>query len=661
MASETHYTRVDRNNLVADTNLIIKGSLNETITSPSSGILWSRIGGRTTEFKYPLPGYCIRFNSSNQSAYIQTTVRSSERDKYKIIIKGEGTVDHLYVDTSGENIAIKQMYPINDSSYFDLSYIAFLNKTTGYLEHLYECEEAIKNQVTLLDAIRCNHATLTDVTSLDAMRTYTKYKEWIADYSNLDDKIECVGGAYAGFLITKDYNTSLIPLNGENTRSYCLTLELKKDFDVTKFNSGIELIGDFTDGGTGRKYGHGFTFYKNSSFGCCFGIGSNRVAYETSFNTLLTGVNNWSIKIIPAGIYKLCLIVNIAEDAANSYIKTYCNGVNTWTVTSLNQTNKVIDVSTIKYGTESDAIDMFKILSQFGGNYQPNYNLPCQISNVRVFGFDVSLESAAYTVEDYINDKQIDNPSTFPGVLLYYDNLSYYAYNYANNYKWLDRGPKKIHLFSQNSAGGTSNLNRMEFPCKNYGTWLSNVGYYNSGDYHEPRAIASGGVIFELSSDMQFEHYWKWKPGTGKVEGYFEEDGTLVCKVAEEVTLVEPFSLPDLRLVGGLNAINGSCINSGQEVRITYNDFYLNSDVYLITAPTAYSSYGKGIYLCETRVEPEWFYHPKDYKGTIVSFINSSNFGIGPYAARSKSGQVETIPVGTILWKVKGFKVELLP
>lgn len=660
MASETHYIRVNRNNLVADTNLVEKGSLNETITSPSSGILWSRIGGRTNEFKYPLPGYCIRFNSSNQLAYIQTTVRSSERNKYKIIIKGEGTVDHLYVDTSGENIAIKQMYAITDTSYFDLSYIAFLNKTTGYLEHLYECEEVAKNQVTLLDAIRCNHATLTDVTSLDAMRTYTKYKEWIADYSNLDDKIECVGGAYAGYIITKHTNdVNLTPLRNENTRSYCLTLEIKQDFDVTKFNSGITLIGDYIAGGTNRHYGHGFFLYKNSAFGCRFGIGSADRSYETTFNKLLTGVNNWGVKVIPAGVYKLCLIVNVAEDAANSYIKTYCNGVNTWSVV-LNKTDFNIDTSVVKYGTDSDPIDTFRLLSRLGGNYQPNYNLPCCVSNVKVFSFDVSAEDAAYTVEDYNNDKQIDNPSTFPGVLLYYGNLSYWTnFNYANNYRWLDRGPKKAQLCTWCGAGGISHLNRMEFPCKNYGTWLSNVGYYNSGDYHEPRAIASGGVIFELNSNMQFEHYWKWRPGTGKVEGYFEEDGTLVCKVAEEVTLVEPFSLPDLRLVGGLNAINGSCINSGQEVRITYDDFYLNPDIYHIG--NSISSYGKGIYLCETRVEPEWFYHPKDYKGTIVSFINSSRFGIGPCAVRSKSGQVETIPVDTILWKVKGFKVELLP
>lgn len=659
MASETHYIRVNRNNLVADTNLVEKSSVTSTITNPTSGNLWSRVGGRTNEFKYPLPGYCIRFNKSNQSAYIQTTVRTSERDKYKIIIKGEGTVDHLYVDTSGENIAIKQMYPITDSSYFDLSYIAFLNKTTGYLEHLYECEEVIKNQVTLLDVIRCNHATLTDVTSLDAMRTYTKYKEWIADYSNLDDKVQCFGGANAGYILTKSNSyTNLTPLRNENLRSYCLTLEVNQDFNVTKFNSGIELIGDFTDGGTGRKYSHGFTFYKNSSFGCCFGTGSNRIAYETNFNKLLTGVNDGSIKIIPAGVYKLCLIVSIAEDAANSYIKTYCNGVNTWAVNSLNQSNRVIDTSTIKYGTESDTIDMFKMLCQFGGNYAPNYNLPCQISNVRVFGFDVSAEGAAYTVEDYTNDRQIDNPSTFPGVLLYYGNLSYWTnFSYANNYRWLDRGPKNAQLITYND--GIANANRMECPCKNYGTWLNNVGYYNSGDYHEPRAIASGGVIFELSSNMQFEHYWTWRPGTGKVEGYFEEDGTLVCKVAEEVTLVEPFALPYLRLVGGLNAINGSCINKGQEVRITYDDFYLNPDIYYIGG--SISSYGKGIYLCNTSAEPEWFYHPKDYKGTVTAFINSSRFGIGPLAQRSKSGKVETIPVSTILWKVKGFKVELLP
>ena len=658
MSTETdRYVRVNRNNLVADTNLSEKGSVTSTITNPSSETLWSRVGGRTTTYSAPLPGYCLRFNKDNQVAYIQTSIPSSERDNYKIVIKGEGTIDHLYVDTSATNIAIKQMESITDSSYFDLSYIAFVNKTTGDIEHLFECEES--SGTLLYDAVRGATASLSNVTSASAIRVYTnKQKEWIADYSNLDDKVQCIGGANAGFLATRDLsNNNLTPLRNENTRSYCLTLEIKQDFDVTKFNSGITLIGDYIAGGTNRHYGHGFFLYKNSAFGCRFGIGSAGRSYETTFNKLLTGVNNWGVKVIPAGVYKLCLIVNVAEDAANSYIKTYCNGVNTWSVV-LNKTDFNIDTSVVKYGTDSDPIDTFRLLSQLGGNYQPNYNLPCCVSNVKVFSFDVSAEDATYTVEDYNNDKQIDNPSTFTGLLLDYGNISYIqSLYYANTYVWLDRGPKKAHLQCANNAAAY-----FEFPCKNYGTWLNNVGWTkpSNSNVYIPRAIAGGGTVFELNPSMQFEHVWTWRSGTGTVGYEFEEDGTLVCKVTEEVTLADAFSLPDLKLVNGIypNLIKDKL------VRVTWENIYLNPEIYYVGSSE--SGYGKTITVGGlSPINSNWYAQPNNVICKVVgtagsTYLGTNNFQIISYLERSKNNDLATIPVGTILWKVKGLKLELI-
>lgn len=662
MSETDRYVRINRNNLVADTNLVKKGSVTSNITNPSSETLWSRVGGRTTEYSAPFPGYCLRFNKNNQLVYIQTSIPSSERDNYKIVIKGEGTVDHLYVDTSAANIAIKQASAITDSSYFDLSYIAFVNKTTGDIDHLFECEES--SGTLLYDAVRGGTASLESVTSISAMRIYAnKQKEWIADYNNLGDKVQCIGGVNAGFLVTKkDVNTNLTPLRGENLRSYCFTLEVKQDFNVTNFNDGITLIGDYTAGGTNRTYGHGFFLYKNSSFGCYFGVGTTRVSYASTFSKLLTGIADWSKKIIPAGIYKLCLIVNVAENAANSYIKTYCNGINTWNVI-LNETNKNIDTSVVKYGTETDTIDTFRILSQQGGNSQPNYNLPCCISNVRVFGFDVSAADAAYTVEDYTNDRQIDNPSTFPGVLLYYDNLSYWTnYIYANCYIWLDRGPKNAQLCIMNN--GVTARNRMECPCKKYGTWLNNAGWSKTSgsNVYIPRAIAGGGAVFELNSSMQFEHSWFWEAGTGKVEGYFEDDGTLVCKVSEEVKLKNSFSLPDLKLVGGITPN----IIKDKLVRVTWESIYLNPDIYLIGVVSSQMEYGKTIKVAGTTpIKKDWYKQPNEIICRVTGdggyyYLGTNNFIIAPYLERSKDNSRLTIPVGTILWKVKGLKLELI-
>ena len=655
MSTETdRYVRVNRNNLVADTNLSEKGSVTSTITNPSSETLWSRVGGRTTTYSAPLPGYCLRFNKDNQVAYIQTSIPSSERDNYKIVIKGEGTIDHLYVDTSATNIAIKQMESITDSSYFDLSYIAFVNKTTGDIEHLFECEES--SGTLLYDAVRGATASLSNVTSASAIRVYTnKQKEWIADYSNLDDKVQCIGGANAGFLATRDLsNNNLTPLRNEWLRSCCFTLELKKDFDITQVGNYVQLIGDITLGGTNRNYGHGLALSaRNLQY--YFATGASSFNYGISLISFF-GSANVSDTIIKAGTYKICVITNIADDAANSYLKTNVNGVE-YNVT-LNASGKEVTTSTVKWGTDSDKIDIFRLLSVRGGNYQPNYNLPCCVSNVKVFSFDVSAEDAAYTVEDYNNDKQIDNPSTFTGLLLDYGNISYIqSLYYANTYVWLDRGPKKAHLQCANNAAAY-----FEFPCKNYGTWLNNVGWTkpSNSNVYIPRAIAGGGTVFELNSSMQFEHVWTWRSGTGTVGYEFEEDGTLVCKVTEEVTLADAFSLPDLKLVNGIypNLIKDKL------VRVTWENIYLNPEIYYVGSSE--SGYGKTITVGGlSPINSNWYAQPNNVICKVVgtagsTYLGTNNFQIISYLERSKNNDLATIPVGTILWKVKGLKLELI-
>lgn len=661
MSETDRYVRINRNNLIADTNLVKKGSVTSTITNPSSGILWSRVGGRTTEYSAPFPGYCLRFNKNNQLVYIQTSIPSSERDNYKIIIKGEGTIDHLYVDTSAANIAIKQASAITDSSYFDLSYVAFVNKTTGDIDHLFECEES--SGTLLYDAVRGGTASLESVTSISAMRIYAnKQKEWIADYNNLGDKVQCIGGVNAGFLATKDLsNNNLTPLRNEYLRSCCFTLELKKDFNTALVNPYIQIIGDLDLGGTNRAYGHGLNLIKgtNTGNGFAYYFATGNVSIQYWFNlSQFFGPNNVSNTIIKAGVYKICLIVNIADDADNSYLKSNVNGIEYSVV--LNASGREITTSNIKWGTESDKIDTFKILSTRGGNSQPNYSLPCCISNVRVFGFDVSAADAAYTVEDYTNDRQIDNPSTFPGLLLDYGNLSYIqSLYYANTYVWLDRGPKKAHLQCVNNA-----VAYFEFPCKKYGTWLNNVGWTKTSgsNIYIPRAITGGGPIFELNSSMQFEHSWFWEAGTGKVEGYFEEDGTLVCKVAEEITLKNSFSLPDLKLVGGITPN----IIRNKLVRVTWESIYLNPDIYLIGVVSSQIKYGKTITVAGLApIKSDWYKQPNEIICRVTGdggyyYLGTNNFMIAPYLERSKDNSHLTIPVGTILWKVKGLKLELI-
>lgn len=181
------YNRINRSHLLFDSNMVEKGSLTETVVNPNNGKLLNRIG--LDSGSNPLPKYCLHFNKSNPQCSIQTTIPSSQRDNYNIIIKGEGLIDLLVVDSSGENIAIRPKYTITSSSslYFVLSYIAFRNITTGKVEHLFECEES--SGLILYDAITGETATLENVASLSTLRTISNKKEYFKDYDNLENTI----------------------------------------------------------------------------------------------------------------------------------------------------------------------------------------------------------------------------------------------------------------------------------------------------------------------------------------------------------------------------------------------------------------------------------------------------------------------------------------
>lgn len=185
------YNRINRNHLLFDSNMVEKGSLNETITNPYNEKLLNRIGLDVDS--EPLPKYCLYFNKSNPQCSIQTTIPSSQRDNYDITIKGQGLIDLLVVDSSSEYIAIRSKYIIPSSSSLDftLSYIAFRNITTGKIEHLFECEES--SGLLLYDAITGETATLENVASISSLRSKDDKnngkKEYLKDYDNLENTI----------------------------------------------------------------------------------------------------------------------------------------------------------------------------------------------------------------------------------------------------------------------------------------------------------------------------------------------------------------------------------------------------------------------------------------------------------------------------------------
>ena len=150
------YIRINRPELVIDTNLEVKGSLTKTIDSPihnNSGhtFLLNRISGPESREQKPTRGFKFTY-PNNTLFYIEFPILSSKYNDYNIVIKGEGNDNLLAIDTSNEYIRLKCIKTPTTSEYYFISYIVFVNKTTNKIEHLFECEESDPKVRVLLDA-----------------------------------------------------------------------------------------------------------------------------------------------------------------------------------------------------------------------------------------------------------------------------------------------------------------------------------------------------------------------------------------------------------------------------------------------------------------------------------------------------------------------------
>lgn len=481
------YVRINRNQLISDSNLSVSGSVLKEIQNPNkivpgldTDFLDSRIGNGGS----PIIGYCLRFDKNNQSAYIQTTIPSTEYSNYDIFIKGEGTVDILYPDHSSTNIAIKQKYSITDTTYFYLSYIAFRNKITKKIEHLFECEES--TGTVLYDAVTGNTATLESVTTISSMRVNYSSKEWIKDedinlVNRIDFQPEAGGCCY----------TSTACLSGKPTRSYCMTLEFPEDYDATQ--TWCQLIGDniYSGGyyGNNVSIGNDGKMYFRYGDGTVGGLAYDYRANDPYVNEIFgEGDKTSSNKtIIRKGKYKCVFTVYVAEPGQTSTAKIYVNGELKHTFIDR---SKTINTSSVKWVTAC-TLSMFtggntrSLLYDYPRdltNGQSSYStLVCGCYNVHVFSFEIT-DSSPYTVQDYQNDVipeyDMDGLEFSSGNICipkYRDLLSTTTTN------WGDRSIK-------NNTMKVSAAN-IYSKSKCYGTWLNNVGYTKSGSLYIPRKV----------------------------------------------------------------------------------------------------------------------------------------------------------------------------
>lgn len=491
--NSNNFPRINRNQLIADSNLDVSGSVLEEIQNPDkivpgfdTDMLNSRVGNGgdvyTSNRSTPIIGWCLRFDKNNQSAYIQTTIPSSEYSNYDIFIKGEGTVDILYPDHSSTNIAIKQKYSITDTDYFYLSYIAFRNKITKKIEHLFECEES--TGTVLYDAVTGDTATLESVTTISSMRINRPSKEWIKDEDiNLVDRIdfqpEAGGCCY----------TSTACLSGKPTRSYCMTLEFPEDYDATQ--TWIQLIGD--------------NIYQNSAYwGNCISIDQNGKLYvrygDGTRGGLGFGGNPYvnqifgegdttgdNKSIIRKGKYKCVFSVVILEPGQWSKVYVYVNGELKYTFsTNAIHTGNVAWASgcTLSMFTGSNTRNSLSTYPRDLTNGKTQFStLVCGCYNVHVFSFEVNNSTSAYTVQDYQNDviPEYDMDGLeFSSGNIYIPKYKDLMYS-ASITNWGDRSIKNntmkvqsLHVYSKSKC---------------YGTWLNNVGYAKSGSLYIPRKV----------------------------------------------------------------------------------------------------------------------------------------------------------------------------
>lgn len=399
------YNRVDSNNLLADTNLVKRGSITTDVTNPFDWSLWSRTGGDLNTARSPLPGYCLHFSQANQLAYIQTSIPSSERDNYDIVIKGEGNTEILVVDSSKENIAIKQGFALNisPSAYFDLSYIAFINRTTGKLDHLFECEEGSSTSITLYDAVTGNTATINNATSLSDLRVSKQTKEFIKDLDHVKDELRLTGRTeYSKYYKVKTANNTNLPKL--NRRELTLAITFKKDEKASEqflFSVGTPTVSSITTG-------LGFSISLISS-----GNIRIRLNYMDNTGTVINTFFDLPISQVPlkdiydGNWHKLIVIFNNSLEKGFKVFFDSSTEIDSSLLIFKDNSNNVITPDFAGGYIDPTQICLGKTPNGVLSAEQGSWN-GC-VKNPKIFNFDITKEGSLYTAADYINEKDLPN------------------------------------------------------------------------------------------------------------------------------------------------------------------------------------------------------------------------------------------------------------
>lgn len=656
------------------------------------GLIFRRRYGHSTAIYDPIRGACICFDSNNPNAYISTQIASALYDEYNIIIKGEGTVEILYADHSGSYITIKQRRTLVSGENFYLSYIAFQNKETKEIEHLFECEEI--SGTTLYDAITGDTATLSSVASISAMRVYSMSKEYIKDPNvNLIDTF-----TQNDIHPNAMHTTGKTPLKGYGTRSYCLTWYVPEDYDTTKNNwTGWKFIGDlFFE--QNAYWGHDFNVSPDGRFTSSWGIGLRAaVAYSNvPYVNQLFGEGSRVVgtrSIVRKGLYKCVMIVNVGDAAADTKCRIYINGALKYTYS---KPTSDITNSTVKWSDTSNCTLAISTSGNFrnlpaagtGGDSQVKAGdwskfslMPGSISNVQVFSSDISAEGSPYTVDDYFNGV-IPEPLTenlvYSSGNLTISKFNQKTLNAGKLFPWLDRSGNENNMYLISFAGQSDS--------KCYGTWLNSAGYALASGVYIPRKVISKApqLIWKQSTNDTYQqvNFSDSYINTSGTIGYeYESDGTLVVKTTSDLTVIN-YNLDNQTLITYLptlgltsNTIIGG--SSNDKIKLSWDYFYVNPDYFEISGKTnhffafvsAMEEHFYGNFIANSifntnnwdSVEINKTYYYNAMEAFPLGNLSRNQQCIGlmfPQIKGAVDGKTSTIPNNTVLYKIRGAKLE---
>lgn len=403
--SEDRYLRINRNQLVSDTNLTKAGSLTTDIAnSLDLSKLLSRVGDMNSNRK-PSPGYCIRFDSSNVTSttlnYIYTSIPSTKFNDYEYVIKGEGNIDYLRATINNYNDTIcftpKSYQTKYASNYFDLSYIACINKSTGVIEHLFECEEG--NGLYLYDAITGEKAHISygtngsnvRATSATAIRSISTTKEWIKDVNcNLDNSLGIKNGVMLNY---GKANLPSVPL------SICSEVTFTNEiFDELNGSSNFQYVFYIQGNSTGGGYKNRLVFMLHREANSKSNIALRTMLYSDA------GVVSYSQVLIEPtkllGRHSYITIVRGLNDDKSLNCDIYIDGEKqTLTVMAKNATGD--DVSGPSYAANTRNFNWFV---DSGSSPVPTYTIYHRLD---VFNFDMNMTESPMTVNEWCHIHQL--------------------------------------------------------------------------------------------------------------------------------------------------------------------------------------------------------------------------------------------------------------